>query len=317
MPRRSRLNSAKKSKKGISIVNKNSIKINFGKALGPQLARRSKAVPSSFKASKLSGSQQLLSGNNAHYGNPASRYIQAVPNTATIAYTTSESSLSNKQAVGDRLGVNPLKVQSSNPAGITVDNTPSKTLVKERSSDHIYGHLKSSNSVAGFNRMFDEGKHEVNNQQYAPSMYNPTPFSYDNQLPNAVSKGAYMGPQDGATRFSSSSSSSNNGGSTQPLLPAPPSGLRDGSFRRSRSQGTEAVSKSLFSSPIQRVLPRNEVVLPEQVQEANVEQYRILSGKPTGRLPIPKAKEMERTDEFGLFGSTPSSSSSSGSRLFR
>jgi hypothetical protein len=282
MPRR-RLNSVKKAKKakGISIKNKNSVTINFSKSLGPSLARRDKAVPSSFRASKLSGSQQLLSSNNAHYGNPASRYIQAVPSSATVAYERSESSLKNNADEFVRLGISAIKQSMGNPVGIKVDNTPSKTLVQDRPKNHLFSHLSSSNSISGYNKLHEDFKDE-------DTSFNP-PIGYANFLGHPRANGAYMTPQEPSSRFSTSSGSSNSG-IPQQLFPAPPVlGSSKNQFRRGRSAESERLASPLRSSSA------NVFSTPKEVKQADIEEYRQISGKMTGSLPASKTTSIERT----------------------
>ena len=191
MPRRK---SVKKSKSKLSIVNKNTIKINIDRALGQQIARRTGPARTQRIASKMSGSQQLLTRPNVHYGAPASRYSQAITNPVSVAYDQKGSTLSDKPAVGQPLGIQSNPTDPGNRTGITVDNTPSKRIVLQRDRNHIFQPIESgSNSSRDVFSSSSSGS-AFNTNVSSSSMLNIASKDFNNSLGHPVSNGAYMSP---------------------------------------------------------------------------------------------------------------------------
>jgi len=128
-----------------------------------------------------------------HFGSPESRYIQAVPNTSVISYNPIQSPLSNSAPVGERLGIKALTVPSGNPTGITVDNTPSKVLVKHRPEDSILQPIKSSSnsSYNSFDIFEERNKADSKDEDISR---NP-PLGYTNFLAHPRGNGSYMRPE--------------------------------------------------------------------------------------------------------------------------
>jgi hypothetical protein len=189
MPRRV-LNSArsKKSKMKVKLSNKSSININIGRPLG--IAVRRNVMSAVKPKGPFHSGPQLLSRPSLHFGNPESRYIQAIPNHSVISYNPIQSSLSNSAPVGQRLGISALTVQPGNPAGIKVDNTPSKRLVQERPADYL---LKPISSTSGFGSIFGENARGVaNDNDEETSMLNQAPMSYTSILGHPRSNGSYL-----------------------------------------------------------------------------------------------------------------------------
>jgi hypothetical protein len=214
----------------------------------------------------LSGSQRLLMGNNAHYGNPASSYIQAVPSYSTIAYTSGHSNLTNNRAVGNRLGISATKQPTGNPAGITVDTTPSVVLTKERPVDSILQPVKSSSSSSYSHFNIFEGR-QIADEKDEDTSFNP-PLGYTNFLGHPRANNSYMTQENPSSRLISSSSSS-NGGAKQTLDPAPQSLSRQSSYSsiasssvRPRPPSPSAYNISRISSVLKKNAEGKEELVP-------------------------------------------------------
>lgn len=197
MPRRV-LNSARskksKSKVKASLSNKSSININIGRPLGPAVKRNTRPSRGGGGGGKTGGpfhsGPQLLQRPSLHFGNPESRYIQAIPNHSVISYNPVQSSLGNSEPVGKRLGISALTVQPGNPNGISVDNTPSTRLIQERPADHL---LKPISSTSGFGSIFGGNARGVaNDNDEETSMLNQAPMSYASILGHPRSNGSYL-----------------------------------------------------------------------------------------------------------------------------
>jgi hypothetical protein len=219
MPRRV-LNSARsksKTKVKASLSNKSSININIGRPLVTAVRRNVSVKP------KGSG-PQLLSRPSLHFGNAESRYIQAIPNNSVISYNPIQSSLGNSGPVGERLGISALTVQSSNPNGISVDNTPSKRLVQERPADYLLKPISSTSGfVFGTEGLGARGVANYNDEE--TSMLNQAPMSYTSILGHPRSNGSYLQAENPSSNLVPQRSVSSSSSSVPQSLSTGPASL--------------------------------------------------------------------------------------------